>query len=337
MDIWQGGPLAEAKEKYPDILLAQLLDSSVEFREWFVDRTTSAQGILQYNGVRCNEAMFGRETDLMFGFKGTDGDDYLVLVENKIKASEQPRQLSDYHKRGESYVDRGVCDRYSVCLLSPMEWAKTEVKDKVDRVLPYEEVMDRLETLDHDGADFTQSVLSQSVSKATSSVPDYSHVTEELWQRVTEKSVHELQEDSVTGKHLRCTSAHPDHPNFVIYNIYLAEFSERGHTTMRIQISFGENSWPETSDVDQERLKNQFGESIDRLLKERHPEFRKEYENIRTQTKSVILKRLPHEDLPQVESEEYYRTLIAEFCDLIEKVHPVIVDIDFRDISQKLT
>lgn len=336
MDIWEGGPLAEAKEKYPDILLAQLLDSSMEFRTWFVDRATTAQGIQAYNGVRCNEALHGRETDIMFGFHGEDGDDHIVLIENKITASEQPDQLSDYQVRGEAYVNRGACDRFSVCLLAPKEWETTGARDKVDRMLSYEEVIDRLETLDHDGVGFTTAVFSQAIEKSTSQVPDHSHVTEELWRRVTEESVHDLREDSVTGKHLRCTSAHPDHPGFVIYNIYLADFSDYGNTNLRVQISFDEGSWPETSDIDLVRLKKHFGEEIDRRLEERYPQFRSGYENIRSQNKSVIIRRLAHEGLPPVESEGFYRALLDEFCTLIEHVHPVVVDTDFREIAQRL-
>lgn len=336
MDVFEDGPVAEAKEKYPDILLAQLLDSSAAFREWFVDRATAAQGIETYHGVRCNEAMYGRETDLLFGFEGADADDCLVLVENKIQAREQPEQFADYHERGASYVERGVCDRYSVCLLAPDEWATPGVTDKVDRVLPYEAVMDRLEALNHDGAEFTHTVFSQAVRRASSSVPDYSHVTAELWRRATEESSHDLQESSVTGKHVRCTVAHPEHPEFIIYNIYLARFGEHGHTNVRLQINFGEDSWPRTIDVERDRLKDQFGDAIDRLLKQRQPEFRDGYKNISTQSTTVISKRLQHDDLPHVESEAYYHAVTDEFCTLVERTHPVVLDVDFQETARKL-
>lgn len=336
MEVFEDGPVAEAREKYPDILLAQLLDSSAAFREWFVDRATAAHGIDTYHGVRCNETMYGRETDLLFGFEGTDNGDHLVLVENKIQAQEQPQQFADYHERGISYVERGVCDRYSVCLLAPDEWAPSDVTDDVDRVLPYEAVMDRLEPMDHDGAEFTQAVFSQAVTKASASVPDHSDVTADLWRRVTEASSHELQQSSVTGKHVRCTAAHPAHPDFVIYNIYLARFGEHGHTNLRLQINFGENTWLETIDVDRDRLKDRFGDAIDQLLTKRQPEFREGYENIGTQSTTVISNRLQHADLPSIDSEEYYQAVVDEFCRVVELTHPVVRDIDFRAKAQKL-
>ena len=337
MDLWNDGPLAEVREKYADILLAQLLDSSEEFREWFVGRTTSAQGIAEYYGVRCNEGRYGRETDLMFGFKGVDGDDYLILVENKIKAQEQAFQFADYHNRGESYIDSGACDQYVVCLFAPKQWVKPKVKKNVDRILLYEDVMDQLEALDYDGVEFIQTVLSQSIDEATPSVLDFSHITQELWRRINVESSHDLQPHSVTGKHLRCTSAHSDHPNFVLYNIYLSQPGEFGHSILRIQIKFDEPSWVEKTDIDKNRLKAQFGTAIDRLLRERHPEFRGDYENIRSQTTTVILKKLPHEEMPPFESDEYFHTLVEEFGELIEKVHPVICSIDFRAISREIT
>lgn len=335
MDIFENGPLAEVREKYTDILLAQLLDSSDDFREWFTAYTTSGQEVAEYYGVRCNEANYGRETDLMFGFKGANGDDYLVLIENKIKAQEQPNQLHDYHDRGESYVERGVCDQYLVCLFAPRDWVIPEVKAKVDQLLLYEDVMDRLETLDHDGAEFTLTVLSQSVGGATSSVPDNSHVTEELWREINIESNQDLQSYSITSNHVRCTSSHSDHPDFIIYNIYLAKTGKFGNTNLRTQIIFDEVSRTIPTEIDKQTIKSQFGDAIDQALQQRHPEFRDEYENIRTQNKTVIIKELPHEDMPPFGSDEYYKEVIAEFSKLIKKTHSVIIDLDFQRISQE--
>lgn len=339
MDLWNNGILAEKREKYPDILLAQLLDTSDDFLDWFVGQTAIPTKVSRQLGVRCNESSDGRETDVMVGFEGEDEEKYLILIEDKIKAQKQPSQFIDYHERGKSYVNRGGSDNYTVCLLAPENWLAPEFKENVDSVILYEDVIERLSRVDHDGATFIRSVFEECANDANTPVADFSNVTNELWRRIRTESGVSLEprpgRKPVSPKHVRCVSQEPEHPDFIVYNVYLDQPDDFGQTYIRLQIDFTGTSFLDSTDTDVDALKSKFGESIDRSLTRKYPDFRQNYENIRSQNKNIIIQKIKHDEYSGFTDEEYYNSVVQEFCALVDKVYPIIVSTDFEKLARR--
>lgn len=332
--------MASRREKYPDILLAQLLETSTEFRNWFVGQSNIDTAVDQHIGVRCNESKGGRETDVLFGFEGLEGKTHLVLIENKIKAQVQPSQLSDYHNRGESYVNREQYDAYNVCLIAPEDWLSSDYDKKVDSIILYEDVIDRLESSEYDGASFIKNVFEECAADAGSSVPDFTNVTSEIWARVRQKTDEKVRgrpgKQSATAKNVRCTSLDPNHPQFFIYRLYIGTPNDHGNTNIILEVDFSESTILEKYELDQFTLKAKFGESIVQNLREKHPGLMEDYEHAYSSENTVILTELNHNTYSGFPNEDYYQAVVKEFCDLVDKVHPIIIDMDFERLAKNI-
>lgn len=327
--------LTSAKEKYPDILLAQLLDTAAPFQHWFVQEVTETDGIERVESVAVNDETGGpRETDVALGFETMDGLNHLVLVENKIKASEQPDQLADYDRRGQRITEKTEYEGYTICLFAPERWLTGGYERKVDSVLTYEQVVDQLEAMEYDGREFIQQVLEESIQESKSGTADYSHVLSELWNRIPSRADRDVVPVKIgPNKQLRFTVDDPEVPDYIVYSIYLANPDDLGHTVVRLQLWFDQDQYGSVPDG----KKRELGDRIDRIVRNDHPDLRSRYRNRRTQTRTVIVTKVEHDELPGFESEEYYETVLDEVTDLIDAVESAAREIEFERLYQKLS
>ena len=338
MDVFEKGILAEKREKYPDILLAQLLETSTEFRDWFINQTSINAEPDQHIGVRCNETKDGRETDVLFGFRDRDGDKHIVLIENKIKAKEQPSQLRDYHKRGRSYVDEGHADAFNVCLIAPEEWLSSEYVEKVDSIIQYEDIIDTLGSTNHDGAPFVREVFEECANEASSSVQDLTNVTNELWTRARNKSEKNLIErpgrKPATRKNVRCTSSHPEHPPFIVYRMFISNSENHGETSISVVIEYTQDKISNKYSSGKYELKSTFGNPIAQKLSQEHPKFSQKYEHDSDSKNTVLRHTIRHDEYSGFGTQDYYDGVIDEFSEFVDKVHPIIIDLQFEQLAR---
>jgi len=106
------------------------------------------------------------ESDIEFGFRTATGERHLVLIENKIDASLQPNQVERYFNRGQFRVDGGDWDSFTVCLLAPERYISPDNRADFDSVIRYEAVLEILDDLTHDSAEFFQAVIESTEEKS---------------------------------------------------------------------------------------------------------------------------------------------------------------------------
>jgi hypothetical protein len=106
-------------ERDIDVLLAVELKVNPDFSRWFLDKIEAPSSIL-VPAVRTRVSIVeDRETDVEALFHTSDGNNFVVLVEDKIKADFQYNQMEDYIKRAE----RGKSDKkwaaFAVVVFAP--------------------------------------------------------------------------------------------------------------------------------------------------------------------------------------------------------------------------
>lgn len=123
-----------------DLFLLEECVSNRRFLTWFLARVsgwptgltelvTAARSVDQVNG----------ESDLELTLRSESGDIGRLLVENKLSAGFQPRQLARYRERGRMYVDRGDCARAFVVLVAPEVYSHGAAAE-VDGFVSYEDI-----------------------------------------------------------------------------------------------------------------------------------------------------------------------------------------------------
>ncbi|WP_302080568.1 PD-(D/E)XK nuclease family protein [Salinibaculum rarum] len=307
------------RECHIDLLVVQLLETSPEFRDWFLPIAADEDRCDVYFGSACNVfGSDGRESDIEVGFQTPDGDEHLVLIENKITASEQPDQFSDYHKRGEQRVHRGDWDEATICLIAPERRVTTQLQAKVDTVVFYEELRDQLQRIDHDAATFGATLLTYATEKSHSPIDDYSAtVSNILWTTLDE--IGHLADFEViqnSKKQLKFTSNHPDHPNFLIYSVYIDEGGERGLTRIRLQLK-----------MDDENERRRIAEALITDLHDHSPIFKEDYQPT-PDKQNFFVKTVYHEDLRSF-PDGVVTAASEEMTSLVQATHPIFCQRDF--------
>ena len=155
------GILETVHEQDIDLLIVQEVHCSPRFREWFVEAlggtcaelTGAWRSVTRYNG----------ETDVQIAFRDSTGETVLLLVENKIKEQEQPRQAARYAERADRYVRDGIADRAMTCLIAPDEYIDEEIESKYDRLLEYEQLRSWYADQADDRSKFVASMFDEAI------------------------------------------------------------------------------------------------------------------------------------------------------------------------------
>lgn len=154
--------LETVHEKDIDLLIVEELYVSREFQEWLVTQLSSS--INDFHDGWRSVTRFNGESDIEFSYENTEGEEIRVLIENKIKAEEQPRQAARYSERASKYVSIGEVDRAVTCLFAPEHYLDKEIEDKYDIFVTYESVRDWFDKHDNPRAQFKTAVLDAAIT-----------------------------------------------------------------------------------------------------------------------------------------------------------------------------
>ncbi|MFC7072611.1 PD-(D/E)XK nuclease family protein [Halovenus rubra] len=320
MKIEQGTAFETIGEHEIDFSVAQLVETSESFRNWFVSQVDPTIGLDGYIGGAIHASYAGEgESDIEFGFLTESGDRHIVLVENKIDATKQPDQIERYYNRGRFRVERDDWDSYTVCLLAPERYLSEEDESGFDSIIHYEDVLEQLGNSAHDGAEFIRDVfetaLTRSRTSTTADAFDTLHAVRD--QFLAETDIPHLESDpEYTGYNKRTSfkSTHPDHHDAVRYDVFVGKTGDSGHTNVRLQI--------QSSD----ELTEEKRESL-RSMAQRHTESLPDYKWRFYRKVNIGSKQVGHEAAIEDDSyDTYVDSIVDELLTLTNTFHPIFAE-----------
>lgn len=207
-------------ERDIDLVVVQLLQSSTEFRRWFArehELDTPVEGFL---GVRQSVYTENGESDVEVGFETQTGSHHVVLIENKIDASLQNRQVERYYERGEKYLEDGW-DAFTICLVAPQDYVSRDDQRGFEVIVTYEDILDVVESLDHDGSEFFGEIFQRSLEKRIPA--DHSDLTAAIRERILSRAeeLPDVRVYQTSNTQVRLESTHEHHPSPVLYNAHI--------------------------------------------------------------------------------------------------------------------
>ncbi|WP_142860674.1 PD-(D/E)XK nuclease family protein [Salinigranum halophilum] len=304
MSVSNGIELAYIVERDVDLVFVQLVQSSSDFRQWFLEAIGERELEFSFTGV-CHSVMTENgESDIEIGFTSRTGERIRVLVENKINAAKQDRQFARYFERGEHYISKDSCDRVTVCLIAPEGYASASARAAVDEVVTYEEMLGQMQSIDHPSSEFFECVFEEALRKPTAT--DHSELTGEIRRQFASQDDHlpELSISKVTPTQVTVESTNPDHPSTVSYKVYVPGKYDGRTAIVRIEI---DSSVPEAEK-----------EAIQTLLSD-HVEELDEFEatgNIMDAVRTSVEVEEGHNI-----DEKYVSEVVTNLCTLIKHYH----------------
>jgi hypothetical protein len=312
-------PIGFVSEHEVDFTIVQLLETSDSFKQWLTNQADPDLEVDEYIGAITHATYAGEgESDIEFGVLTERDDQHIVLIENKIDATKQPNQIERYYNRGQFSVERGEWDSFTVCLLAPENYVSQEDEAKFDSIIHYEDVLDKISDLTHDGAEFFQDVFELALTKSkTSTTADASgslNAIRERFQNETELTC--LESDSEYAdynKRRSFKSTHPQHHGAIRYDIFIAETGDEGRTVIRLQIKSIEG----LTEEEQESLKSIVSQNSE-ALPNYDPHFHRKV--------SILCNQIGHEVVIQNdEYDTYIDAIVDELLHLTSTVHPIFV------------
>jgi len=191
---------ASVRERDVDLVIVQLVQTSPLFREWFGDQLIPNTDQSIFLGVSHSVATPNGESDIELGFKTDRGDRQLILIENKITASFQDQQIERYYQRGDQYVSNGDCEAFTVGLVAPEQYVNNAESEAFDSVVTYEEILSYIDSIDHDGTPYFQTVLESAIKKRheqqLTSYPLYADFNGRIMDRALSKTRHLVSDNT---------------------------------------------------------------------------------------------------------------------------------------------
>lgn len=131
-------PLKAIQERDVDLLIVEELSCNPCFRSWFLQKTIGSQQC-DHSEVwhSLSEPGMG-ESDIIFKVS-RDKFSHLFLIENKVDADFQPNQSERYRKRGQFYIEKGMCADFHTVLTAPKLYSANV--DEFDFTITYEDMM----------------------------------------------------------------------------------------------------------------------------------------------------------------------------------------------------
>ncbi len=125
-----------------DSLFVEELHSSPGFQNWVAEKMSLKNSYKFNNAWKSINQITGTQCDIAVRFVHNKHS-VILLIEDKIKANEQPNQAKRYRKSGESLVKEKHCDEYYTCLLCPNRYDEDgSIKKKYDKSISYEELLE---------------------------------------------------------------------------------------------------------------------------------------------------------------------------------------------------
>lgn len=158
-----GNFLATVQERDIDILLLEEFHSSPKFVAWF-SKLIGLQAAI-FNGAWHSVCDADGETDLLLVVD--NGEEKVgVFIENKVGATEQDRQDSRYHVRGERSVSRGDVDSYVTAICAPTDYLEQlSTQSEYQYRISYEEISGWFQQLQGTRSDWKRLLLDEAVEQ----------------------------------------------------------------------------------------------------------------------------------------------------------------------------
>jgi len=188
------------RERDIDLIIVQLVQTSISFREWFSNQLTPNTNQSRFLGVSHSVVTPNGETDIELGFETDRGNRHLILIENKITASFQDNQIERYFERGERYASNGDCEDFTVGLVAPEQYVGNSEREAFESVVTYEDLLSSLESIDHQGVPYFETVLELAIEKRDkqqqSSYPMYVDFNQRIMDRTLSKIRHLVSDET---------------------------------------------------------------------------------------------------------------------------------------------
>lgn len=301
------------QERDVDLVLTQLVETSPIFREWICNQIRPGIEIDQYMSVCRSVGTTTGESDLEIALKTTDGDRFLILIENKINAELQDNQAERYFKRGEQYVQRDICDNFEVGLTAPENYINQRNPDAFGGIVSYESILEKLDSMSYDATPFAELILEQAIEKQAAGHTARPEVTMSIRTRFEEREEEfpEIFPYDQSNNLLKFRSTHPKHPDIVRYIIWVIGNTDGRETMVRLSLD---------SDASEEEIS-----ALQRFAAE-HFDGLDGYELHEESTMWTVRTTVTTERDKRVTNDEYIDEIISELARLVAYYHPKLVE-----------
>jgi len=159
------GPTVQ--EVHVDFLLEEEFSSDPEFLRSFVKAARQPGTAFQVERVRHSVSDQSGEADLIVVYRQLEGaaERVAILIEDKIRASFQPRQAERYRERGDAGTGL-EWNRYWTCLVAPKSYMVARPDHGFDAAVALEQVKEWLAVSEPRRREFKVGVIDQAIEKA---------------------------------------------------------------------------------------------------------------------------------------------------------------------------
>ena len=167
-----------------DWLFCVELNTSPEFRKWIAARLFPELKEFDHVWAWRSISNIVGESDLLWLIETPDKGRMMGLIENKIDAIAQFDQYLRYVSRGESYVVEGICQQFSVALLSPEKYRSTDSSAYPIQIF-YEDIVTWLCNRKDDRSKYLATIYEAAIDKLGTNAPmdtDITHFRRQIWQ-----------------------------------------------------------------------------------------------------------------------------------------------------------
>ena len=167
-----------------DWLFCVELNTSPEFQKWIAARLfPELKKFDHVEACRSISNVVG-ESDLLWLIDAPDNSRIMGLIENKIDAIAQPDQYLRYVTRGEGYKGDGICQQFSIALLSPEKYRSTD-SSAYPIQISYEDIVTWLHERTDDRSKYLAKIYEAAINKLGTNAPmdpDITLFRRKIWQ-----------------------------------------------------------------------------------------------------------------------------------------------------------
>ncbi len=157
-------------ERDIDLLLLEELWVNAVFRAWFIARATgSVADAMDLFKARRSVTQSSGESDIEVAWRGLDGADCRLLIENKVDAGFQRDQAARYRQRADDYVASGQCAVATTVLVAPAAYfGSVTASLGFDGTITYEQINEWFKNANlGPRGTYKASVLASAIEKST--------------------------------------------------------------------------------------------------------------------------------------------------------------------------
>jgi hypothetical protein len=160
--------LAGVVERDIDLLLMEECYSSEPFLRWFIEAAGLEGSSTKLVQIDRSVTTSSGESDLELVVESDDGERTLVMVENKIGASFQPRQAERYQQRGLNRISDGACTQFTAVLVAPQAYlGESTNRQGFDATVSYEGILQQIKKTSTRRSAYKAMMLNSAIDKST--------------------------------------------------------------------------------------------------------------------------------------------------------------------------